>query len=166
MQPPLYRAVLLWSFLAGITVILYLLGFYTLGTAWFLHTGVQWSVLIIYFLGMLAACVTRSRQLAGRPSFREMLRTAFFSFAIISLFYYIFYYIFINFIDPSLIAQQKELYINYLRTSGAAQNPQEIQQAEAHDYSVTLGNTIFGFVRSLIGGFGLAIVAALLTRRQ
>ncbi len=166
MQTPLYRTTILWGIVAGGISILYLLAFYTMGADWFLHAGVQWSVLLIYFIGMLAACVARGRQIGGRPPFKEMMRTAFFTFAVISLCFYIFYYIFTNYIDPSLIEKQKELTINYLRTSSATQNPEEIRQAEVRNYAVTIQNTLFGYAQSLIGGFGLSIFAALLTRRN
>lgn len=158
-----------YGILGGVSVVAYFLVFYFIRPQLMLEPAVQWVSLLVYFMFMLLAA-RQMRLIKGDEifTFREAMRPAFLTFVIISTIYYIFNYLLYHF-DPTMIIYEKEIVIRNMHwlanVMGQDLPEQELQKFRGENQYVTIGNSIFGLLRSFIGGFILALPVAAVVRR-
>jgi len=97
------------------------------------------------------------------------LRTAFLTFAITSLIFYVFNYLLFNFLDPDLAEVQKEILVEQMgKMAGRLQFSElkdQIEEFAKQDFRITIRNTMMSLAQSLIGGFVLSLAVAGLMKR-
>lgn len=158
-----------YGLIGGVGVIAYFLAFYFVKPQLMLEPPVQWGSLVVYLLFMfLAARKERLARGDDSMAFREALRPAFLTFVIMSVVYYVFNYILYK-MDPTMLIYEKEVVIRNMRWLGEIMNQElpadELQKFRAENRPVTIGNSMFGLLRSFIGGFILALPVAAVVRR-
>ncbi len=158
-----------YGIIGGVGVVAYFLAFYFIKPQLMLEPAVQWGSLLVYLIFMfLAARKERLTRGDDMLNFREALRPAFLTFVIMSVVYYIFNYILYK-VDPTMLIYEKEVIIRNMRWLGEITNQElpadELQKFRAEYRPVTIGNSIFGLLRSFIGGFILALPVAAIVRR-
>lgn len=107
-------------------------------------------VFYLYFMYRAAA-------VASADDFRSYIRPAFLVFVVANALYYIYYYFLFTRIDPGLIDLQAER----LAAEGL------LEDIGGRDsLAVTATGTLWSFMSSLLGGFGLSVVIALALRNR
>lgn len=158
-----------YGLLAGSVTVAYFLLFYFIQDTLILHPAVIWCSLMIYLGFMFKACMDESK---GRETFnfQQALQTAFVVYIIASVVYYIFYYIWFNFVDPSLLQVQVERILarkeEIMNVMGPDEGTKYLQKLEKEGVSLTLSDLFLAFSQSLIGGFLLALIVAGFTRKS
>lgn len=155
--------------MAGVGVIAYFLSFYLVNSSLLFHPFINWVSLIVYLLFMSMACRFEKKRATELYSFQNALRTAFGVFVIANVIYYTYNYILFN-LDPTLLITQKEAVIKSMQWAAETFKfefpEQEIQRLRGEIRPVTIGNTLFVLAQSLIGGFLLSLIVALLITRR
>lgn len=157
-----------YGIIAGVSVVAYFLLFYFIDTTILFSPFVNWGSLVIYLTFMIMACTRERVSHEGSLPFKQALRTAFGTFVVANIIYYIFNYLLFKF-DPTLLITQKEAIIHTMQWASKTFNfelPSEtIQQLRGEIRPVTIGNTLFVFAQSLIGGFILSFIVGGMMRR-
>ncbi|MFN7115609.1 MAG: DUF4199 domain-containing protein [Saprospiraceae bacterium] len=159
-----------YGIIGGVGVVAYFLVFYFIRPQLMLEPGVMWGSTLVYLTFMFLAA-RQARNMQGDVAtftFKQALRTAFLTFVIISLFYYIFTFVLYR-LDPTMIIYEKEVALRTTRWLADLMNQEfsddEWQKFRAENRPITLGNALFGFAQSLIRGFILALPVAAVVRR-
>ncbi len=157
-----------YGLIAGVGVVAYFLLFYFANIELFFNPIVNWGVLVVYLGGMVKACADQSKRQPAFP-FKDALRTAFLSFAIANVIYYIFNYLLYNVFDPSLVETQKEILVEQMgKMAGQLQLSDlkdQIEEFAKQDFRVTVRNSLMALAQSLVGGFVLSLGVAALMKR-
>ncbi len=157
-----------YGIIAGVGVVAYFLLFYLTSVELFFNPVVNWGVLVVYLAGMVKACADQ-RKLQKDFPFKDALRTAFLTFAIASLAFYIFNYLLFNVINPDLAEVQKEILVEQMgKMAGRLQLSElkdQIKEFAKQDFRITIRNTMMSLAQSLIGGFVLSLAVAGLMKR-
>ena len=150
----------------AITVGLFAL-FHQLNPRWILQPLFYWGSLVIYLLGMLGVCLLEKRNGQGILPFRQALQTAFLTFLIANLLYYLFYYFLFNTIDPHLAELQRQVYLEFYEQNFSGLELQKhLQGLEDKDFSVNAKVLLIGFGQGAIGGFLLSLLIALTVKQE
>lgn len=156
--------------LAGGATVAYLLCFYLISARLMLNPVVYWgsTVIFVYFMARSVRRVKEGPAPAQQQTLlREALRAAFAVFIIGNGIYYLFYFLMFKYIDPQLIAIQREIFMSNTAWLGKGNTQNLEQQFGPDDFKVTFSNTLFQYVFSLMGGFVLALIlSGLMTRRR
>ena len=107
-------------------------------------------------------------------SFYDALRTGFTVYVIADIIFYVFYYLLFNFIDPELEMVMKDIALESLQQAkengitnlGNESVDQLLRKAETADYGVSIGMLITQLAYGLIGGFLIALVIALVMKKD
>lgn len=157
-----------YGIIAGVGVVAYFLLFYLTNVKLFFNPIVNWGVLVVYLVGMVKACAGQRKHQHNFP-FKDALRTAFLTFAITSLIFYVFNYLLFNFLDPNLAEVQKEILVEQMgKMAGRLQLSElknQIEEFAKQDFRITIRNTMMSLAQSLIGGFVLSLAVAGLMKR-
>lgn len=155
-----------YGIFAGLAVVLYFLLFYWIDKGLMLHWTVFYGSTLIYVLAMFWAARSLREQQGGQLHFREGLRAAFLTFLVANVFYYLFYYIIYQ-LDPTLVELQREALREFLPNITTKDRLQQaLRDLDERDLNVYPAATLFGYARSAIGGFILAVLIALLARNS
>lgn len=161
------NAAVKYGLIAGIGTIAYFLLFYFIDKELLFNPFVYWVPLGFYLALMWRALQVGEQGQA--PGFRDALRTAFLVFVIANFLYYLFYYLLFGLIDPGLIDLQREVMRESLEQQGnllsEEQREEMLKSLDGDGLIPTAGKVFFTFVRSLIGGFVLALGMAALASR-
>lgn len=149
--------------ITGIATIFYMLAFYLIGQKVMLHHLVFWSTIIIYLIGMFTAVFT-ARKKVGGIEFKSGLRIAFQTFIVANVFWYIFYYAMLNWIDPELITLQKEMMEANFQLN--QQNEEQLKMLRESNFDFTIRDALFSFAKDAITGFILSLLIAGITRNK
>lgn len=151
-------------------VVAYFLSIYYLDRRAILTPWVQWLSLVLYLGGMFLAVWRERESTEGDYGWQKGLRTAFLVFVLISVGYYIFYYLLFQFIDPGLIDLQREMMVEAIKKHpeyfGDKTPHQLLTELKADDFRPTLFKMSLAFAQSLMGGFVLALLVAFVCRRE
>jgi hypothetical protein len=158
------------GFIAGAALTLVLFLLYMASPRLMLHPVVMWGTLLFYGAGMVMACRGDRRSAAGPFPFRQALKSAFLAFIATNVVYYAFYFVLVNYHDPGLLETQREVLIENTRRMAVwlRQDISEetIEELREQDMRFTPGVAMLSFAGSLIRGFLLACLIALLMRRE
>ncbi len=161
-----YNLSIRYGVLAGISVIIYMLVFYFYDVKVMLGPSVFWSTTLLFIIGMFFAA-REERKVREFMTFREILPVAFVTYLVANLFFYDFLYILFNFVDPSLPELQRQVSLETIQDAGFTEYVEEaIDEIEKMPAEFTLGQAIFGYLRSAIFGFLLSLIIAGLTRNK
>lgn len=156
-----------YGIIAGVSSIFYMLLFYFIDKRMMLGMGVYWSSLLIYLGLMYKACTDIRQDNGGFITFQDALRTAFTTFLIANVFFFTFYYVLFNFVEPGLIEIQKEMAIEVYNEVLGEQDAAKMQQSmEKEGFDMTVANTAMGFAKGAIGGFLLSLIIAAIAKRM
>lgn len=166
--------------LGGVTVFIYLLTYYLSPKAYF-GSGVSIVTLFLYLVAMWKISKSSRDNYLGslEPdtppsySFSAAIQPPFIVFLVAQSLYYIQYYLMFNWIDPSMVDVAREYAFEALDQSsgllGSFMDESTIDEIymefEKQDFGVTVGNTLMSWARSLIGGFILSSIFALIYKR-
>ncbi|GJM31873.1 MAG: hypothetical protein DHS20C18_08740 [Saprospiraceae bacterium] len=142
-----------YGIIAGVGVVAYFLLFYFLSKAFFFSPWVWWSSLLIFIWAMIKV----ARPEDDKADLRKGLSRAFTVYVIANAFFFVFYYLLLTHIEPSMIDLQREI---------LASHPMYEGKPEEMDLSLTPEKIFFNYSYSLIGGFFLALVVAGLLNRK
>lgn len=161
-----YKLSIRYGILAGVSVILYMLVFYFYDVKVMLGPSVFWSTTLLFVAGMFFAA-REERKVREFMTFREILPVAFVTYLVANLFFFDFLYIMFNFVDPSLPDLQQQVSLEAVKDSWIAdQMAETIDEIEMTKAEFTLGQAIFGYIRSAIFGFLLSLMIAGVTRNK
>ncbi len=137
-----------YGLLAGFLIVLFYLIAYFISIELFLSQGLYWITLAVYIgaMYMLALETVKEQPL----NFREIVRPLFVCFLLANAIYYLFYYIMITYVDPSIY----ELQISKM-ASGFSK-----MKMEQKDMSFQLSHYILSYFQAAIGGFVVASAIA------
>jgi hypothetical protein len=159
------RGVLFGSVAGALTVAFYLV-LYFFDKDQLLAPWATYAPFAFYIGAMYLASRQSAMEAEGTFPWKDALRMAFLVYLVANAWFYIFYYLVHQF-DPSLAEMQKELMRESLpQFTEPAKLPEAYQQLEEQDFQVSLGQTILGWARGAILGFGLAAMVALVTRKE
>lgn len=165
--------VLKYGIMAGVSTVVYLLLFYFIQKPLFLDAKVLWSTLIIYLFFMFKA-VNEIDDIATSIDFKSYIQIAFWVFVIANLIYYPFFHILCNYLDTSLLEIMRSTQIEYLewtlKQSTRIEEQQSIrktiEELKIQDMHLTFSVTLYSLVRSIIGGFLLSVIVAMITSKR
>ncbi len=139
---------------AGLFSLLGLLGAHRISATAVLHPLVYWSVLLLPAgVGMIVSTRRRRWELDGELSKKEAIRTAFLTFAIAELPFWIGVYLLFNHIDPGLVDAQRAM----LEAAG--------RDVADLDLQMHAGRVFFSYTYLLLPGFLLAYMVGSFIRR-
>ncbi len=152
--------------MAGMATILVLFIAHQIEPIWMLNPILFWGTLIFYFLGMMGACLLIKRQRQGILPFKNAVSSAFLTFLVANLVFYVFYYFMFNVFDPNLSLLQKDLTRAYYEENfNAMELRRYLAELEETEITVDFGTIISGFVQGAIGGFLLSLIVGFSTRQ-
>ena len=154
-----------YGVLAGVVTIALMLLVYQFDKATMLSRLVYWPSLIIYIAFMYKACLEERKSHGGFLTFQDGLRTAFGTFLIANLIFYVFYYVMFNYVDPGLVSIQAETFRAYADAMEPGQAKDMMKAIEKQGFEVTLSSAMLGFAKGAIGGFLLSLIIGGLTKR-
>lgn len=170
-----------WGIITGVvTVTIYIVAYLT-GYKVFFNTGIFWVTTLFYFFTMyMASREARNKFMASHDlteepyPFNMALQPPFLTFLLANIIYYFFNYIMYVFVNPDLPAIQKTITLETMEkmmdSMAAFMNEEQIEEMveamEEQDFTVTLGSTLMGLARSLLGGFLLSAIFALIFKKN
>lgn len=170
-----------YGIIVGIVCVgLYLLTYFLSKFAYF-GPGVYLVTWVIYLIGMWKASRDTFRAYSAAYnvsevgySFTQALQAPFILFLIAQTFYYLQYWAMFNVIDPSMVDLAREYAMTTIDSSielfssylDEATVDNILDTVETQDYGVTFSSAFFNWARSLIGGFILSAIFALIYRKQ
>lgn len=164
----------------AVSVGLYLLT-YSLSKFAYFGPGVYLVTWVIYLIGMWKASRDTFKAYSAAYNvtevgytFTQALQAPFILFLIAQTFYYLQYWAMFNIIDPSMVELAREyamttidnsidLFSSYLDDATV---DRILDTVETQDYGVSFSSAFFNWARSLIGGFILSAIYALIYRKQ
>ena len=155
--------------MGGALVVVNLL-FYLIGVnAFFQYAGLVGFLVYIGF--MVKAGMDQRTELGGYMSFGEAFTVTFQAFLVGSLIYWVFYYILFNFIDPSLVEEQKRIAMEAIEKFasfiGEEGYEKMMEEMEKQDFGASIGTVLTSFVTSLIfPGAIFALIISLFIKRK
>lgn len=159
-----------YGLFAGLGTIAVMLSLYMIDAGMIFGWALQ-STWLIYVFCMYKAVDDIKSENDGFISLREGFAAAFVVFAIANLMYIVFYYILVNFIDPSLIEIQIEKGIEAVEKVAefAGMSEEDLEKAIEEiekGAKPSLVQTAFGYAVSLIGGAIPAIIIAAILKKE
>jgi hypothetical protein len=155
------KTIFIYGFLAGILTIAFSFLIYSIQKEWFFSPSFYVSTLVIYGVMMYLAA-----KKAVLDDFKVVLRTAFAVFLIANVLYYCFDFTLFNYVDKSLATMQAEAAIAYLKPNTPLEEQirmeENIRSADIHNVS----SLVKQYLKSAIGGFGLAVLVSYLIKRK
>lgn len=149
-----------------ITILLFFIA-YQISPKGMLSPLLYWGSLIVFFLGMLGATLLEKRRGKGVLPFRKALKTAFFTFMLANLLFFIFYYWMFTSYAPELPSLQKEISAEFYRYNfSGSELRKKLSLLEESDFGVTLQTVFSGYAYGAIGGFILSLLLGLLVREE
>lgn len=164
----------------GITVVVYLIAYFINPLLYF-GSGIYMLTFLVYLVVMWQISKMKTneyltgldREAVPAYSFSDAIQPPFVVFLVAQTLYYFQYYLMFTVIDPSMTEVAEQYAFEALeRTTGILVNfadestiDEIVMNFEDHDFSVTFLNTLMSWARSLIGGFILAAIFALIYKR-
>ncbi len=129
---------------------LYLLAFHQVDKALVLNPFVYWSTLLFAGIGMIATVRKERSAKGGQISNKEAIKSAFLVFVVSMLLFNLFIFVLFNYLDPELPSLQKQM------MEAAGRDVKDL------DFKMTFGRTMVGYAFTLIGGFFISYLIAVL----
>ncbi len=151
----------LWGLVAGLGTAFYLLALYSLEPELYIQPVILYSTWLIFLLCMVVALLISQSQMS--LGFRDALRIAFTTYIIGNLVYYVFDYAMLTYWAPELVGMMEEEF-----RAAAASGLLESMQKEAKniDFSPSISHYLLTFAQSLIVGFVVSAILALLFKNK
>jgi hypothetical protein len=127
----------------AITLLIYTLAYF-IGIDLFLSQGIYWLTMAVFIGAMYVLAQKTTAQ--GHVDFRSIVRPLFICFLIANAMYYIYYYVMITYVDPSIYEQQVS------RMADGLEN----LDIENRDTSFQPYAYILSYFQAAIGGFIMA----------
>ncbi len=120
---------------------------------------------------MYKACISvRSKNDNEILPLKEGLKIAFQTFLIANAIFYIFYYLLLNFVDPSLVDLQMEnaqqLLEDYKDYLPPEQTKDMKETMNREGFEMTIGKTIYEYVKGAIVGFVFSFLIGAIVRQD
>lgn len=157
---------ILYGLVGGGIVIAYNILLYFSNKSLLFDPALNWTQLLFYLFIMVGAVRSVKQQTEGSFPLNAALKPAFTVFFIINLCYYAFTYVLFNYVDSSLVDVQKQLFLDNKDLIVKTLGDKYYEELKNADFSFTLTRTFFAFCQALIGGFLLALIIALISRRN
>lgn len=154
----------------GLALVLVNLLFYLISVnTFFQYAGLVGFVVYIGF--MVKAGLDQRTEIGGYMTFGEAFTVTFQTFLIGSLIYWLFYYVLFNFIDPSLVEEQKRLAMEAIERFsgmfGEEAYDAMMEQMENQDFGAGIGQVLTSFLTSLVfPGAIFALLIALFIKKK
>lgn len=152
--------------LGGMAAVILSLMFYIFNTKMF-FTVAGWLVIVAYIFFVVKAA-REERKLSDQFSFKDAFRTTLVCYAVASLFYVVFTYVLLNFIDPDLIEVQKQITLETMEKMsgllGEEGTEAAIDAIENEDLRFTPGRALSTLAFGLVfpGSLIAAIISAVM----
>jgi NADH:ubiquinone oxidoreductase subunit 6 (subunit J) len=125
----------------------------------FLFTGVMFVSYLVVIVFFVMAAKARKKELGGYAEIKELFQTVFVTILIAELFYTLFTYIYLNFIDPAFMERFMQNTVEYVKRIGGSEASIEAQVEKMKDQgeqqrsvtSMITGYAIWVVVDSIIG---------------
>ena len=157
-----------YGILAGVGAVAYFLLFYFINKRLMLSPAVNWGSVAIFILFMVLAC-RRQGDLQEAFGFKEALRTAFLTYLVADVIYYVFYYVLHGMVDPELAVIQQEMMLETTERLGEMLGSdvleEDIGKLSREDLEIRPGGLLLSLSWSLIGGFIISLIIAIFTKR-
>ena len=150
--------------LTGFGTVFCLLLVYWINKRLALNPIIIWGTTLFYLIGMFSVAVGTRAKASGHIDFRSVLKPAFLVFVIANAIYHLYNYSLFNFFDPEMLIIQKELILEQeasLSMMDEAQRTAFLQGIMNYGFK----NMLFSYSSSLIGGFIIAVIIALIVKR-
>lgn len=126
--------------------------------------GVSWTSLLILILAVLLAVNHQRKNQDGILAFKDGLKTGFVVVVLANLLFYLFFYIIIK-SDPELVTILKQQGIEFYKKVLPEDQWKDIEKSY-EDFNFLLSDALKYFAKSLIGGFFIALFAAMIYKRE
>lgn len=156
--------ILVQGIVAGIAGIAFALSLYWFQRDWFMGSYANtlgWSAVIAFF--MFRAGFRAQTNLDENPL--SLYSVVFGVFAIACVMAHGFEYVLYNFVDPSLIAQQKTLMLEAYKKLAAIDKHSEIEAQMADFDPHNISTSFYSLLRGLLGGAVLSLMLTAVLRR-
>lgn len=175
------KAGIKWGLIAGALTIIVYVGAYAADPKLYFNSGLSWSIVALNILAMFMASrearniFLLNHDLAEEPySFNVALQPPFVTYLITTLAFYILNYIMFNFVNPELADLQQTFTLTELEKQrsmleslmGEDKFDEMMEGIEEQDFSVTIGSSFLGLATSLLGGFLLSAIFALIFKKN
>jgi hypothetical protein len=150
-----------FGLVAGVGTIAYLLLCYWIDTELLINPVIRHLTWLPFVICMILPLVLMRRD--GSLTFKEGLREAFIVYIIANLCFYVFDYIMLTYVDPSLVDLIAE---EFEKAIDQGWIDLEEGDKEKIDHNPTISSYLLTFAQSLIAGFIVAALLALVFRNE
>ncbi len=150
---------------AGIAIVAIMLGAYFLDKKLMVSSPVYWITFLFQLVAMYLCVMEAKQSNGGKMKIEEALKIAFPVFVLSSVIYYIFYYIFMNYIDTGMVAIIKSTYLEQMKEFTQVQ-ADPAKKLENQSFDANFYTTFFSFCQGCIGGFLVSGIIALITKND
>lgn len=151
-----------YGLFAGVGMVAYILLFYFWDPRLIFMPSVLWSSLLIYLFFMWKGCAKAYQLSTDDYSFQQAIKDAFTIYVFANIVYYVFYYILMKFVDPSLLMVQQEVSLENLEFYAERMDQKQFESMKKAllegELGIKLNDVLFSFGTSAIGGFFLALI--------
>ncbi len=164
-----YKTAIIYGLISGILIVCYYLVFYYMNKNLIAKIEFSYSVFALQVPFLIAAGLKYRNRNEGLLEFKEALKIMMITYLISLLFYFIIYYVLFNY-DADLVAMSKQYSIDsieWLKTRGMQKEQYEsmMNDAQNSSFEVTIGTLLRGIPFSILGGFFVSSLCALMVRR-
>ena len=154
-----------YGIIAGVGMIAYFLLFYLFDKEMMMGLTVSWTSLIILIVCLFIAIQQHRESQGGALDFKEGLRIGFLVVVLGNVLFYAFFFVLLN-IDPELVTILKQKSIEFFREYATDPEQEEALVKSYENYSFGISELLSALGRSIIGGFFLALLGALIFKRR
>ena len=151
----------LWGGIAGIGTVAYLFVLYAIEPTLYIQPVILYSTWLIFILCMAIPLILRQSQ--NELDFKEALRMAFETYIIANAIYYTFDFAMLSYWAPELVSMLEDEF-RAAAESGILESMQK--EAKNIDFSPSISHYLLTFAQSLIVGFLVSAVLALIFKNK
>lgn len=159
---------LTYGLIAGVVTVGYYLLLYFSNREGFFNLYTWWAGLVPMLAFMILGTY-QLRKVQSDLNLSTALQTSFMIFVLASLFFYVFYYVLLKYLDPDMLRIQQETALENLERFSRGRGDDMEAYEEYYQESglnISLGTVIFRYLQSLIGGFILSLGIAFVLKRK
>lgn len=170
-----------WGIIAGVVTIVVYVGAYLVDAELYFNSAVSWAIILFNLFAMYMASKQErniffeSHDLGEEPySFNTALQPPFLTYLITTVIFYVLNFVMFNVVNSELAELQHTITMDQLQKNssmlegflGEDQFEKMIDGVAEQDFSVTLSSTFLSLATSLLGGFLLSAIFALIFKKN
>lgn len=170
-----------WGIIAGVVTIIVYVVAYLVNVEFYFNSAVSWAIILFNMFAMYMASkharnlFFESHDLAEESySFNIALQPPFLTYLITTVIFYVLNFVMFNVVNPELAELQQTITLDQLQKNssmlegflGEEQFEKMVEGVAEQDFSVTISSTFLSLATSLLGGFLLSAIFALIFKKN